>query len=88
MLEVMLTSLLQELPHLVNSIPPPLLKTLSTINSTIRKLVHQHIQTITIFTPEDVLLLAKAEWPNMTSLDLEYEIVSNEMPGSHKIAHA
>jgi len=41
--------------------------------------VHQHVQSLTIFTPEDVLLLARAEWPNMTSLDLEYELLGNEI---------
>ena len=75
----MLTSLLQELPHLLNSMPPPLLKTLSATNSTIRKVVHQHVQSITIFTPEDVLLLARADWPNMTSLDLEYKLLGDEI---------
>ena len=75
----MLTSQLQELPHLLNSMPPPLLKTLSATNSTIRKVVHQHVQSITIFNPEDVLLLARADWPNMTSLDLEYELLGDEI---------
>ena len=75
----MLTSQLQELPHLLNSMPPPLLKTLSATNSTIRKVVHQHVQSITIFTPEDVVLLASADWPNMTSLDLEYNLLGDEI---------
>jgi len=75
----MLTSLLQELPHLLNSMSPPLLKTLSSTNSTIRKVVHQHVQSLTIFTPEDFVLLASADWPNMTSLDLEYKLLGNEI---------
>ncbi len=74
----MLTSLLQELPHLMNSMPP-LLKTLAATNSTIRKVVHQHVQSITIFTPEDVVLLASANRPNMTSLDLGYDFLGNEV---------
>ncbi|KAL0048329.1 hypothetical protein WJX82_001045 [Trebouxia sp. C0006] len=79
LLEAMLTSLLQEVPHLLNSMPPPLLKTLLATNSTIRQVVHQRVQSITIFNPEDVLLLARADWPNMTSLDLEYELLGDEI---------
>ncbi len=77
--EAMLTSLLQELPHVLNSMPPPLLKTLAATDSTIRKVVQQHVQSITIFTPEDVLLLARAQWPSMTSLDLEYKVLGKEI---------